>query len=111
MSTELTPLKPTRVAELVRDGTAVLVDVREPDEFARRRVGGALSHPLSAIGRKRLQAPPGRDIVFTCRTGMRTAAFCRELRQAVDRPAFVLEGGLDAWIAAGLPVEEGRNRG
>ncbi len=45
----LTPLKPEIVADRLSFGRAVLVDIREPDEFARRHVKGALSHPLPAL--------------------------------------------------------------
>jgi rhodanese-related sulfurtransferase len=86
----------------------VLVDIREPEEFARRRVKGALSRPLSVFEQASVRLEPSRDVVFTCRSGMRTAANSERLTAAVDGPAFVLEGGLDAWTAAGLPLEEDR---
>jgi rhodanese-related sulfurtransferase len=41
---------------------------------------------------------------------MRTAAACERLAGAVNGPALVLEGGVDAWAAAGLPIEEVRNQ-
>jgi rhodanese-related sulfurtransferase len=83
----------------------VLVDIREPDEFARRHVKGALSRPLSGFETAHLRIEPGVDVVFTCRSGMRTAANCDRLAARVDGAAYVLDGGLDAWAAAGLPVE------
>ena len=108
MTAELTPLKPTQVATLLADRRAVLVDIREPDEFARRHVKGALSRPLSAFEKAHLRLEAGRGVVFACRSGMRTAANCDRLRTAVEGEAFILEGGLDAWAAAGLPIEEDR---
>jgi rhodanese-related sulfurtransferase len=104
----LTPLKPEVVADRVRFGRAVLVDVREPDEFVRRHVKGALSRPLSSFDPAALRSEPGKDIVFTCRSGMRTAANCDRLARAVDGPAYLLDGGVDGWVAAGFPVEEDR---
>jgi len=47
-------------------------------------------------------------VVFTCRTGMRTAGACDRLAARVSGDAFVLDGGLDAWTKAGLPVSENR---
>lgn len=105
MSAKLTPLTPSRVAERLKDGRAVLVDIREPDEFARRHIAGALSRPLSTWEADRLQTNPQTDVIFTCRSGMRTAANCGRLSAAIEDPAFVLEGGVDGWAAAGLPVE------
>lgn len=108
MTATLTPLKPADVAALVKTGRATLVDIREPDEFARRHVKGALSHPLSGLEAAHLKVEPGRDVVFTCKTGMRTGANCDRLAAAVSRPAYVMDGGVDAWAAAGLPVVEDR---
>lgn len=108
MTATLTPLKPTDLAARLKVGAAILVDIREPDEFARAHVKGALQHPLSTFEAAHLKVEPGPDVVFTCRTGMRTGGACDRLAAAVDGEAFVLEGGLDAWRAAGLPVEENR---
>jgi rhodanese-related sulfurtransferase len=108
MNAKLTTLKPNHLADLLSRERAVLVDIREPDEFARRHVKGALSRPLSAFERAHLKIGPGRDVVFTCRSGMRTAANCDRLEQAVEGKAYILEGGIDAWAAAGLPLEEDR---
>lgn len=108
MSATLNALDPHAVAERLSAGTAVLVDVREGDEFARRHVRGALSRPLSDFEAAHLRIEPGRDVVFACRSGMRTSAHCRRLAAAVDGEAYVLKGGIDAWAAAGLPVDEDR---
>lgn len=108
MNPALIPLKPEDVKSRLAARRAVLVDVREPDEFARRHVDGALSRPLSAFEDAHLKIEPGTDVVFTCRTGMRTGANRRRLAAVVDGPAYVLDGGVDAWIAAGLPVLEDR---
>jgi rhodanese-related sulfurtransferase len=104
----LTPLKPAIVADRVRFGRAVLVDVREPGEFARRHVKGALSRPLSGFGGARLEIEPGKEVIFTCRSGVRTAANSDRLARSVDGVAFILEGGVDGWAADGLPLEEDR---
>jgi rhodanese-related sulfurtransferase len=102
----LTPLKPEIVADRVRFGRAVLVDIREADEFARRHVKGALSAPLSGLEAAHLKIEAGKEVVFTCKTGMRTGANCDRLAKAVAGPAFVLDGGVDGWAAAGFPVVE-----
>lgn len=108
MSATLISLKPEDVAARLKGGGAVLVDIREADEFARRHVKGALSRPLSDFEAAHLTIEPGRDVVFTCRSGMRTAANCDRLAARVDGPAYVLEGGVDGWARAGLPVQEDR---
>lgn len=104
----LTPIKAETAAKRLQARKAILVDIREADEFARRHVRGALSRPLSAFEQAHIKMNPDQDVIFTCRTGMRTGANCDRLAAAVEGEAFVLEGGVDAWSAAGLPVEEDR---
>ncbi|CAN7505551.1 rhodanese family protein [Phenylobacterium sp. LjRoot164] len=108
MNAALIPLKPDDVKARLGARRAILVDIREPDEFARRHVQGALSRPLSAFEKDPLKVEPGSVVIFTCRTGMRTGANCQRLAAVVDGPAYVLDGGVDAWAAAGLPVVEDR---
>lgn len=109
MSAVLTPLSPEEARRRISGGTAVLVDIREADEFARRHVAGAVSQPLSRLEAAHLSVDPGRDVIFTCRSGMRTAGACDRLAARVSGPAFVLEGGVDAWDKAGLPLATDAN--
>jgi rhodanese-related sulfurtransferase len=108
MPATLHKLTPTQVRDRLDAGTLVLVDIREADEFARMRIPGALSQPLSAWEQAHLTIDPAADVVFTCRTGMRTGAACDRLAARVNGDAYVLDGGLDAWRKAGLPVAEDR---
>ena len=100
----LTSLSPADVAARLKAGTAVLVDVREPDEYAREHILGAVTAPLSAFEAAELALTPGQGVIFMCRGGARTAAHCNRLAARIDGPAHVLAGGLDAWKKAGLPV-------
>lgn len=105
MTAKLHKLSPQQVRERIDTGRAVLVDIREPDEFARSHVKGAQSQPLSTWEKAHLSIDPDADVIFTCRSGMRTAGACDRLAARVNGDAFVLNGGLDAWAKAGLPVE------
>ena len=104
MPASLTALKPADVAERLKSGAAVLIDIREADEFARSHIPGALSRPLSSYEQANLKIVAGKDVVFTCRTGMRTGANCARLAARVASDAYVLDGGLEHWAKAGLPV-------
>jgi rhodanese-related sulfurtransferase len=108
--TTLTPLKPADVDRRLKAHTAILIDIREPDEFAREHVAGALHAPLSAFDQVPLKLPDGRDVIYTCRTGNRTGVNCARLAARVPGEAFVLEGGLDAWKAQGLETRADRSR-
>jgi rhodanese-related sulfurtransferase len=105
MTAILHKLSPQQVRERLDSGSAVLVDVREPDEFARSHINGAQSQPLSNWEKAHLTVDPDADVIFTCRSGMRTAGACDRLAARVTGSAFVLDGGLNAWEKAGLPVK------
>jgi len=100
----LVSLTPAEVAARLKAKTAVLVDVREPDEHAREHISGAVTAPLSAFEGATLGLTPGKDVIFMCRSGNRTGAHFDRLAARIAGPAHVLAGGLDAWKKAGLPV-------
>ena len=86
-------------AGLLESG-ARLVDIRGRDEHARERIPAAPCSPLDTL------VPISGDtpVIFHCRSGNRTAVNTERLRQACDADVYILEGGIDAWKAAGLPV-------
>ncbi|MBX9664498.1 rhodanese family protein [Novosphingobium sp.] len=96
-------ISPAEARKLVAGG-ARLIDIRSADEHARARIPGSENRPIDAIGRVG-DAPA---VVYHCRSGMRTSANATRLAAASDCPAYLLEGGLDAWRAAGLPLAENR---
>ena len=97
-------LSPQQVAKALQDKKILLIDVREPDEYASQRIAGAVLYPLSTFDASMLPPDEPRRIVFQCGSGKRsaTAAHAR-LAGGAERTAH-LAGGLGAWIAAGLPV-------
>ena len=105
MST-LTKIDPKTVADGLKAGRFHLIDIREADEFAREHIGGAVSIPLSSVEQADVKLEAGRTAVFHCKSGMRTEANCAKLAGRVDGDALILEGGLDAWKKAGLPVKD-----
>ncbi len=86
---------------------ARLIDCREADEFAQARIPGAVLVPLSDFAaRVEAALEPGADVLVQCRSGVRSARATDYLR-ARGVNAFNVAGGILAWAAAGLPVEEG----
>ncbi|HEY8383191.1 MAG TPA: rhodanese-like domain-containing protein [Microvirga sp.] len=84
------------------DGSFVLVDVREPHEFAAGHIPGSVSHPLSQFDPGSL--PDGR-VVFSCAAGIRSAR-AAEFAQAMGRDIREhYKGGFKDWVEAGEPVE------
>lgn len=107
----MTPVKsitPAAAADMIRSG-ALLVDIREPDERVGACIPAARSLPLSMIEFRDLERVEGQAVIFHCRSGRRTHANAEGLAaKAGSGETFILEGGLDAWRAAGLPVEDGQ---
>lgn len=107
----MTSLKPITAADLKRrldSGEAVLIDIRESDEHAREHIVGARLAPLSAIDAHDFDGDHGKAAVFHCRSGMRTTTNATRLLAKGFREAYCLEGGIDAWKAAGFPVHTNR---
>lgn len=90
---------------MLRQDRALVVDVREPDEFAAGHIPGAINLPLSQFRASELPDPGDRTVVLNCAAGRRSAMAldkCAAAQAAVDTH---LAGGFGAWCAAGLPVE------
>ncbi|WP_373502333.1 rhodanese-like domain-containing protein [Aestuariivirga sp.] len=102
------PLKHITAAEakrLVDDG-ALLIDIRETNEYAAENIPGARNAPLSRLGAGATvgDAPV---IVFHCKSGARTRMNAHALANCADAEAYILDGGIEAWKNAGLPVKRG----
>ena len=105
----LPTISPERAAELVKRGEAKLVDIREADERARAHIPGSAHLPLSGDETRGLEARPGQKLLFHCASGNRTSDNAEALAaRAAGCEAYMVEGGLQAWRKAGLPVEENK---
>ncbi|HEX2850637.1 MAG TPA: rhodanese-like domain-containing protein [Acidimicrobiales bacterium] len=93
---------PLAANDLVIDG-AVLLDVRERQEWDAGHASKARHLPLSLLPRQLNQLPKDRRIVVVCRSGNRSARAASLLAHS-GFDALNLEGGMQAWAAAGLPV-------
>lgn len=89
------------------EGRVLLIDVREPHEFAQGHIPGSISHPLSTFDLKGLQAliaEDGRRPVLSCAAGVRSA---RALDYAQSQGVPLTEhylGGFKDWAAAGEEI-------
>lgn len=92
----------------IKKGEAVLIDVREPDEFKAEHIAYALSVPLSKLegGFKMLDIPKNKIIVFQCFMGSRGQMACDRIQElgSCQNTVMNIEGGIEAWKNEGLPV-------
>ena len=100
------------VAELsVRRGEgAVLVDVREQDEYDDVHVPGARLIPLGEVADRATEVPEGETVYIICKTGARSRRAAENLR-GLGRDAVNVAGGTRAWIEAGHEVATGSEPG
>lgn len=94
-----------QLAELLNKGEALVVDVREVNEFADGHIPGAVNMPLSTFQASKLPKAEGKTIILNCLGGKRSGMAldkCSVAQEAVDTH---LAGGFGAWASAGLPVE------
>jgi rhodanese-related sulfurtransferase len=97
-------IEPSALSTMLAHGTALLIDVREPDEFAAGHIKGAINMPLSSFDPAALPPADGKLVVLQCAGGKRSG-------MALDRCAVAgaaitthLGGGIAAWKAAGFPT-------
>jgi len=96
-----------RATQLINREEAIVLDVREPSEFAQGHILGARNVPLGELERRAedLARFKSRPVIVCCRSGNRSAAALQALRRTGFEQVYNLSGGLEAWRQAGLPVE------
>lgn len=82
---------------------AALVDVREPDEWAAGHAPSARHIPLGQLGARAAEIPKDSDVYMICRSGVRSARAVQALAGG-GWQALNVDGGMQAWHAAGLPM-------
>lgn len=98
-------LQPAELKAQIAQGDAVLIDVREPFEHRAEWVEGAVLMPLDTLDPEAIrQRFPGKQIIFHCAGGKRSAKACAAFAQGQSDPTYHLAGGIEAWKQAGLPT-------
>jgi rhodanese-related sulfurtransferase len=98
-----TEIPPERAAELIEEG-AEAIDVRRPYEWDAGRIPGARHLEINELQGEAESIDRDRAVIFYCRSGSRSALAAAAFRQA-GWDAYNLEGGLEAWVAAGLGLD------
>jgi adenylyltransferase/sulfurtransferase len=82
---------------LARHDDVLVVDVREPAEYAIARIPGAVLVPLQSLPARMAELDSSREIVLHCHHGVRSLQALRLLEQSGYRKLLNLQGGIDAW--------------
>jgi rhodanese-related sulfurtransferase len=101
-------ITPTQAHEWLKKGEAVLIDVRDPDEFSAEHIPYAVSMPISQLKEslQLLQIPTSRKIIFQCLRGTRGERACQlaQNQENYANTVYNMAGGMTEWKTAGLPV-------
>ena len=92
-----------QATRLINDG-AVVLDVREPAEFAAGHVVNSRNIPTGELERRAAELPANKAVIVVCASGTRSARAASVVRKAGRADVFCLDGGLSGWQQAGLPV-------
>jgi len=112
--TEVGAVAPAEAAAQVTAGEAVLLDVREGEEWQHGHIDGSVPAPRGllefladpASPRHKSGLDPARRVIVVCASGTRATFAAATLKTLGYVDPVVLEGGIKAWTAAGLPVNE-----
>lgn len=99
-----TRISPQEAKEMLENG-AVIIDVREQHEWNTGHVPEATLIPVNSVYKRREELPTDKDVLFICAVGQRSALAAEMAAAAGLTRLFNVEGGTEAWIKAGQPVE------
>jgi rhodanese-related sulfurtransferase len=106
--TTIREISPKTLKSWLDNGSAILIDVRDLEEYEDVRIPGSLLVPVEGCGPAMLPHNPDKKIVFHCHKGARGQKACAAcIDAAPHREIYHLEGGIGAWIEEGLPVQRG----
>lgn len=105
-----TTITPQQAAQMLKNGEAILIDVRDGDMFKDEHILYAASLPLDKLSsQQEILAAQSKKIIFQCLKGLKSQEACNVAQQLGDK-IYNLEGGIYNWKAAGLPVLTATNK-
>lgn len=94
------------VAEIKERDDVVLLDVREQWEYDEGHIPGVTLIPMAEVGGRMSEIPTDKEVIVTCRSGNRSGQVAEFLRSQGYDNVHNMAGGILAWEAAGLPVDQ-----
>ncbi|MEQ1620778.1 MAG: rhodanese-like domain-containing protein [Methylococcales bacterium] len=100
-------ISPKQAAAEFSEKKAIIVDVREDNEWQEQHIPGAIHIPLGQLKARlsELEAYKNSEIITQCRSGGRSAKAVDQLKTAGFNNVHSLEGGIQAWEKEGLPLK------
>lgn len=103
-------LSPNEAVDYINHQEAVVIDVRENNEFENGHIIDSIHIPLGRLktGLKPLEVHKTKPVIISCMSGSRSAQACNTLRKNGFEQVFNLKGGVMAWQNASLPLVKGK---
>ena len=108
-SADNVPLVDVKQAATMQAQGALLLDVRQPDEYQEFRAPNSMLLPLGLLQSRMGEISRYKDkpVAVICHSGRRSARAVKQLQEAGFTQAVSVDGGMVSWAGAGLPVERG----
>jgi rhodanese-related sulfurtransferase len=105
-------LNSTQATMLINREDAQIVDVREPDEYVAGHLPESRNIPLGRLDERAGELDKFKEtpLILVCQTGARSTGACKQLIKLGFGRVHNLEGGIDAWRLAGLPLKKGAKK-
>lgn len=105
-------LNPAEATLLINREDAVIVDVREADEYVSGHLPEARNIPLGKLDERAGEIAKSKDtpLLVVCQSGTRSLSACKVLEKAGYTKVRNLAGGVAAWRTAGLPLKKGAKK-
>lgn len=105
-------LSPAEAVTLINRSNALVLDVRDDAEFATGHIADAVHIPVADLEARlgELKKYKDKSILVNCQRGVRAGKACEILRKAEFTQLHNLQGGLNAWVEAKLPIVTGSNK-
>ncbi|MBT8361804.1 MAG: rhodanese-like domain-containing protein [Desulfobacterales bacterium] len=98
----------TEVYKLIEQKTDLsLIDVRTPQERKQMRIAGSRLVPVGDVIRGKVIFPPDKPVILVCAVGGRSYIAGKALVSRGFSRIYNMDGGIEAWRRAGLPLERG----
>ena len=106
LSTLPDTIDPETVAAIKDNPNVYVIDVREQWEYDEGHIPGVTLVPMGEIPARMSEIPTDKEVIVTCRSGNRSGQVADFLRQQGYDNVHNMSGGIVAWEAAGLPVDQ-----
>lgn len=105
MAEEPVEIDVNELSRMIAEREALVIDVRETDEYEGEHIPGTLLLPLSFLDADLFPVITDRRVVIVCQVGKRSAAAAKQLMKAGVPDVVSVAGGIDSWIESGLELE------